>query len=34
MKKNVKGLFFFFFAIALTACNSNYDGVLAGFEIP
>ena len=34
MKKNVKGLFFAIFAIALTACNSNDDGVLAGIEIP
>ena len=34
MKKNVKGLFLAIFAIALTACNSNDDGVLAGIEIP
>ena len=34
MKKNVKGLFLVIFAIALTACNSNDDGVLAGIEIP
>ena len=34
MKKNVKGLFLVIFAIALTACNSNDDGVLAGVEIP
>ena len=34
MKKNVKGLFLVIFAMALTACNSNDDGVLAGIEIP
>ena len=34
MKKIVKGLFLVIFAIALTACNSNDDGVLAGIEIP
>ena len=34
MKKIVKGLFLAILAIALTACNSNDDGVLAGIEIP
>lgn len=34
MKKIVKGLFLVIFAITLTACNSNDDGVLAGIEIP
>ena len=34
MKKIVKGLFLVIFAITLTACNSNDDGILAGIEIP
>lgn len=32
--KKVKGLFLFFVALSLTACNSNDDGVQAGIEIP
>ena len=32
--KKVKGLFLILFVIALTACNSNDDGVVAGVEIP
>ena len=32
--KKVKGLFFILFVVALTACNSNDDGVQAGIEIP
>ena len=30
----VKGLFLVLAAVALTACNSNDDGVVAGYEIP
>ena len=32
--KKVKGLFLILFVVALTACNSNDDGVQAGIEIP
>lgn len=32
--KIAKGLFLFFVALSLTACNSNDDGVQAGIEIP
>ena len=32
--KTAKGLFLFFIALSLTACNSNDDGVQAGIEIP
>ena len=32
--KIAKGLFLFFIALSLTACNSNDDGVQAGIEIP
>lgn len=32
--KKVKGLFLILFVVALTACNSNDDGVVAGIEIP
>ena len=32
--KKVKGLFLILFVIALTACSSNDDGVVAGVEIP
>ena len=32
--KKVKGLFLILFVVALTACNSNDDGVVAGVEIP
>lgn len=32
--KKVKRLFLILFVIALTACNSNDDGVVAGVEIP
>ena len=32
--KKVKGLFLVLAAVALTACNSNDDGVVAGIEIP
>ena len=32
--KIAKGLFLILFVVALTACNSNDDGVQAGIEIP
>ncbi len=32
--KKVKGLFLILVVAALTACNSNDDGVQAGIEIP
>jgi len=32
--KKVKGLFLILYVVALTACNSNDDGVQAGIEIP
>ena len=32
--KKAKGLFLILFVVALTACNSNDDGVQAGIEIP